>query len=147
MVCEVLSPSIIPKTLYGKAVRNSVRSPPVFCAPRRQSDALSTYASEFSRRTGIPVEFVSSGGPETISPEIASALYRITQEALRNVVRHSGATPSLCLTGEKSHLTLAIRGLGLVGMEERARLIGASFQIDSAPGEGVSITLSAPLGD
>jgi two-component system CheB/CheR fusion protein len=121
---------------------------------------LSAYVAEFSKRTGIPVEFTASGVPEIIPQEIATAFYRITQEALRNIVRHSGAASSLRLTGENSRLTLAIHdngpgfdrqavrgqgGLGLVSMEERARLIGASFQIDTAPGEGVSITLSASL--
>ena len=122
--------------------------------------ALSAYAAEFSKRTGIPVEFTTTGVPEVIPQWIASAFYRVTQEALRNVVRHSGAASSLHLTGKNSRLTLAIHdngpgferrtvrgqgGLGLVSMEERARLIGASFEIDTAPGEGVSITLSAAL--
>jgi PAS domain S-box-containing protein len=123
--------------------------------------ALSAYATEFSKRTGIPVEFITTGVPEFIPQGIASAFYRVTQEALRNVVRHSGAASTLHLTGENSRLVLAIHdngpgferqsvrgqgGLGLVSMEERARLIGASFRLDTAPGEGVSITLSAPLG-
>jgi two-component system CheB/CheR fusion protein len=122
--------------------------------------ALSGYASDFSRRTGIPVEFTTSGVPDTIPQGIASAFYRITQEALRNIVRHSGAASFICLTGENSRLMLAIHdngpgfdrqavrgrgGLGLVSMEERARLIGASFQLDTAAGEGVTITLSASL--
>jgi len=123
--------------------------------------ALSEYTAEFSKRTGIPFEFTTVGVPEIIPQGIASAFYRITQEALRNIVRHSGAASFIRLTGENSRLTLAIHdsgpgfnrqavrgrgGLGLVSMEERARLIGASFQIDTAPGKGVSITLSAPLG-
>jgi signal transduction histidine kinase len=123
--------------------------------------ALSAYAAEFSQRTGIPVAFTSSGVPEIFDEGTASAFYRVTQEALRNIVRHSGAASSVCLTGENSHLTLAIRdngpgfdreavrgrgGVGLVSMEERCRMIGGSFQLDTAPGEGVSITLSAPLG-
>ncbi len=122
--------------------------------------ALSAYATEFSKRTGIPVEFTATGVPDTIPQGIASAFYRVTQEALRNVVRHSGAASTLRLRGENSRLTLAIHdngpgfdrqevrgkgGLGLVSMEERARLIGAGFQLDTAPGEGVSITLSAAL--
>ena len=123
--------------------------------------ALSAYAAEFSKRTGIPIEFSATAVPEIVPQGIASAFYRVTQEALRNIVRHSGAASTLRLTGESSHLTLSIHdngpgfdrgavrgrgGLGLVSMEERARLIGASFRLDTAPGEGVSITLSAPLG-
>jgi signal transduction histidine kinase len=124
-------------------------------------EALSAYAAEFSRRTGIPVEFATSGVSDIIPEWIATVFYRITQEALRNIVRHSGAASSIRLTGANSRLTLAIHdngpgfdreavrgkgGLGLVSMEERARLVDVSFQIDTAPGKGVSITLSAPLG-
>ena len=123
--------------------------------------ALSSYAREFSKRTGIPVEFSASGVPAEVPPGIASSFYRIAQEALRNVARHGdGGVAQVSLTGDKSHLTLAIRdngpgfdrdavrgqgGLGLVSMEERARLIHASFQLETAPGCGVSITVSAPL--
>jgi two-component system CheB/CheR fusion protein len=122
--------------------------------------ALSAYASEFSERTDTPVEFNTAGVPEEIPPEIAGSFYRIAQEALRNIARHSGAAASISLTGEESCLTLAIRdsgpgfdrdavrgkgGLGLVSMEERARLIHASFTIDTAPAQGVLITVSASL--
>lgn len=125
------------------------------------TSALSAYVSEFSKRTGIPVEFTATDVPEMIPQRIASTFYRITQEALRNVVRHSGAASSLRLTGENSRLNLAIQdngpgfdreavrgrgGLGLISMEERAWLIGAGFQLTTAPGKGVAITLSVPLG-
>jgi signal transduction histidine kinase len=123
--------------------------------------ALSAYAREFSRRTAIPVEFSASGAPAEVAPEIASSFYRIAQEALRNIARHAaGSAAQIRLTGDDSRLTLAIQdsgpgfdreamrgqgGLGLVSMEERARLIHASFQLQTAPGRGVAITVSAPL--
>jgi len=122
--------------------------------------ALSAYAREFSKRTGIPVEFSASGVPAELPQEIGSSFYRIAQEALRNVARHGGGPAQIRLTGDNSRLTFAIHdsgpgfdreavrgqgGLGLVSMEERARLIHASFQLTTAPGRGVSITVSAPL--
>jgi two-component system, chemotaxis family, CheB/CheR fusion protein len=123
--------------------------------------ALSAYAREFSRRTGIPVEFSASGVPAEIPPGIASSFYRIAQEALRNITRHcDGCVARVRLIGGQAHLTLVIHdngpgfdraavrgkgGLGLVSMEERARLIHASFELETAPGRGVTITVSAPL--
>lgn len=123
--------------------------------------ALSAYTREFSKRTGTLVEFSASGVPAEVPPEIAGSFYRIAQESLRNVSRHArGGAVQMLLTGDKSRLTLAIHddgpgfdreavrgqgGLGLVGMEERARLIHASFQLEAAPGRGVSIRVSAPL--
>ncbi len=125
--------------------------------------ALSAYAREFSRRTGISVEFSASDVPAEIPPGIASSFYRITQEALRNITRHGDrCVAQVRLIGDKSHLTLVIHdngpgfdraavrgkgGLGLVSMEERARLIHASFELETAPDRGVSITVSAPLED
>ncbi len=122
--------------------------------------ALGAYAREFSQRTGIAVDFSAAGVPPEISPGVVSAFYRIAQEALRNVARHASTSAEIRLTGENSLLTLSIRdngpgfdreavrgkgGLGLVSMEERARLIRARFEIDTAPGRGVSITVAAPL--
>ncbi len=123
--------------------------------------ALRTYAREFSRRTGIAVYFTPTSVPAEIPSEIANSFYRIAQEALRNVARHAaGSAASILLTGENSRLSLSIcdtgpgfdreavrgrGGLGLVSMEERARLIRARFQIESIAGKGVSITVSAAL--
>lgn len=122
--------------------------------------ALDAYAREFSQRTGIAVDFTAACVPEEIAPGVASSFYRIAQEALRNIARHASGGAEVRLTGENSHLTLFIRdngpgfdreavrgkgGLGLVSMEERARLIRAGFQLDTAPGRGVSITVAVPL--
>lgn len=123
--------------------------------------ALENYAEEFSMRTGILVQFTAANIPDMIPPEIAGSFYRIAQEALRNIARHVGAGSAVIgLTGEESLLRLSITdqgpgfdrenvrrggGLGLVSMEERARLIRAKFDLETAPGKGVSITVSAPL--
>jgi signal transduction histidine kinase len=123
--------------------------------------ALRAYAEEFSQRTGIGVAFSAVDVPSEIAPELAGSFYRILQEALRNIAKHaSGGAVDIRLTCDDSRLTLSIRdsgpgfdraavrgrgGLGLVSMEERARLIRADFELNTAPGRGVSITVSAPL--
>lgn len=123
--------------------------------------ALDANVREFSQRTGIPVAFSAAGVPERLPPEIAASFYRIVQEALRNIAKHAaGGAVSITLLGDGSRLTLSVRdsgpgfdrekvrglgGLGLVSMEERARLIRATFQLDTSLGEGVAITVSAPL--
>jgi PAS domain S-box-containing protein len=125
--------------------------------------ALNEYASEFSQRTGIAVAFDAADIPSKIAPEVAASIYHIVQEALRNIAKHaSGSSVVICLAANHSELTLSIRdsgpgfdrdavrgqgGLGLVSMEERARLIRARFHVDTAPGQGVSITVSVPLAE
>lgn len=124
--------------------------------------SLEVYVRDFSQRMGMQVDFTTSGVPADIPPGIVSSLYRIAQEALRNIARHAGRQAAeIRLTGDDSMLTLSIRdrgpgfdreavrgkgGLGLVSMEERARLVRARFQLDTAPGKGVWITVTAPLG-
>ncbi len=115
--------------------------------------------------------FVERGGP-VVETEISAvppipkdaqlAVYRIVQEALRNVQRHSHATEvRLSLTASGSEVTLRIQdngagfdrggtgwrpGLGLASMEERARLLEGAFQVRSKPGEGTFIEVTLPNG-
>jgi two-component system CheB/CheR fusion protein len=125
------------------------------------SVALSAYGREFSKRTGIPVKFTAAKVPKQVPSEVASSLYRITQEALRNVSKHArNGTVNVSLRGNSTHLTLVVRdngpgfkpdavrgngGLGLISMEERARLIRGSFDIKTQPGKSTTITVSVPL--
>lgn len=120
--------------------------------------ALESYCREFSRQSGIATTFAHRDVPAEIPPSVAIAFYRIAQEALRNVALHSGATAaSVVLSGENLTLTViddgrgfdptqAIKstGLGLVSMEERARLAGAVVSIDSVPGEGTTVSARIP---
>jgi two-component system CheB/CheR fusion protein len=122
--------------------------------------ALKAYAQEFSQSTAIPVLFTSHEVPANIPIETASSVYRIAQEALRNVVKHAGkATVEMTLRGTSDGLELSIRdngigfdmeagrakhGLGLIGMEERMRLVGGKFSVETTPGHGVAITIQAP---
>ena len=123
--------------------------------------ALRTYIREFTEREGIPVRFTSRKVPAKIPAEIASTLYRIVQEALRNVSKHAGKTSvSIALTGDPNQLSLSIQdhgigfdvhslqdkgGLGLISMQERARLVHGDFSLETLPGRGATITVQVPL--
>ncbi len=123
-------------------------------------DALESHASEFERRTGISCFFEQHNVPE-IGSEVATAAYRITQEALTNVVRHSGASHVEIVLGvENDMFTLSVvdqgvgfeaddseiaEGFGLVGMRERAVLVGGNLTVDSTPKKGTVIMFTVPL--
>jgi len=97
---------------------------------------------------------------ENIPDEYRTCIYRIVQEALRNVVRHANAkNVRIRLKQSADELTLAIqddgqgfvpdreKGLGLLGMEERVRHLHGSFRIDSTPGVGTSIRVELPFSE
>jgi two-component system CheB/CheR fusion protein len=121
--------------------------------------ALRSLTEEFGRTENMIATFSSQDVPEQISLEIATGLYRIAQEALRNVSKHAGKTHArVSLKGTRDGIQLQVAdfgkgfdpnahrpGLGLLSMEERARHIGADFQVHSAVGEGTRLTVTAPL--
>ena len=123
--------------------------------------ALRSYVREFSEREKIPVVFAPRKVPSRIPTEVGSALYRIVQESLRNIVKHAGkASVKIALTGGSNQLSLSIRdngtgfdarsaqgkgGLGLISMQERTRLIHGDFSLETLPGRGVTIKIRVPL--
>jgi two-component system, chemotaxis family, CheB/CheR fusion protein len=120
--------------------------------------ALRSLVSEFAERERMPSNFTHRNVPDVLSRDVAATLYRITQEALRNVAKHAGRTHvRVSLVGMNSSLRLTIRdlgegfdptesrGLGLISMEERSRLVGGSFRISSALGEGTIVQVQVPL--
>ena len=123
--------------------------------------AIRTYSQEFSKREGLPVQFTARKVPARIPPEVASSLYRIVQEALRNVAKHAGKTSvKITLAGGSKQLSLSIRdhgmgfdkhsvqhkgGLGLIGMQERVRLVRGEFSLEAQPGRGAAIMIRVPL--
>jgi two-component system, chemotaxis family, CheB/CheR fusion protein len=123
--------------------------------------ALRSYIREFAEREGIPVHFTPRKVPSQIPGEVAGTLYRIVQEALHNVAKHAGKTSvSITLTGSPTQLSLSIRdrgigfdvhathdknGLGLINMQERARLVHGDFALETSPGRGVTVTVHVPL--
>jgi PAS domain S-box-containing protein len=116
--------------------------------------ALSNYVQNWSARTGISAELHTSGLLDNrLSSEAETTLYRIAQEALTNVAKHSRArNVELILERRADHVLLIVeddgegfdpavgtRGFGLLGMQERASLVGANLEIESAVGQGTSI--------
>jgi signal transduction histidine kinase len=125
--------------------------------------ALRSCCAESSTHEGIPVRFEAENVPESLPLDVALCLYRVTQEALRNLARHSRAgqgTVRLVGTGEGLELSIADDGagfdpagakakggLGLISMEERVRLGGGSLSVDSRPGEGTRLKVRMPLAE
>lgn len=128
--------------------------------------ALAQFVATWSNQHQIPAGFHGSRWEgERLPTHIESNLYRITQEALNNVVKHAGATDVSVLLERRADEALLIvedngrgfdvdkaraarsrhAGMGLVGMEERAALIGATLQFEAAPGKGSTLFVRVPL--
>jgi two-component system sensor histidine kinase DegS len=113
-------------------------------------------------RGGPPVDFQVEGNIDDLTSDASLALYRMIQEGLRNVARHAAAQQvTVRLRGRESEVELEMiddgsgfdpadparrPGLGLAGMDERARLLGGRFHLDTAPGRGVHIRAAIPRG-
>jgi two-component system sensor histidine kinase UhpB len=120
--------------------------------------ALETQLKRFSARTGVEARLDTGGDPDEVAEVVQTAIYRVAQEALTNVTRHAGATiVELVVAQTNGEVELRVsddgrgfdpavrgRGLGLVGMAERARLVGGELDVRSAPGGGTTITLRVP---
>jgi PAS domain S-box-containing protein len=125
------------------------------------SAALNSYCSEFSDREGITVTLDIRDGVEIVSPDAALCLYRVAQESLHNIARHSGARSAVvALTRVNGAIELRVadqgvgfdpgqaregRGLGLVSMEERVKLLHGSFVLTTRPGAGTELRAQIPL--
>ena len=120
--------------------------------------ALSSLGTEFSRSSGIPVNWGLDDELPDLSGEVELVLYRIAQEALTNVARHAHATRvDLSLTSTTKGLALLIlddgqggdirEGAGIRGMRERALLIGAELTVHARPGSGTDVRLVVPYGE
>ncbi len=123
------------------------------------AEALASLARAFTSDTGIPAT-VESSNVEGLSLRTESEVFRIAQEALTNVRKHARARRvQIGLRRRGTTLTLAVRddgrgftvadarhgdGQGVVGMRERARLLGGRLQISSAPGKGTRVTARVP---
>ncbi|UCE85037.1 MAG: PAS domain S-box protein [Deltaproteobacteria bacterium] len=122
---------------------------------------LGRFCRELGQTHGIQIDFDHAGVPRELPGEVTLCLYRIAQEALRNVVKHSGAQKARVeLAGSADAVRLRVsdsgrgfdvespearRGLGLVSMRERLRLVRGDFSIDSQPWSGTRIDARIPL--
>jgi PAS domain S-box-containing protein len=124
--------------------------------------ALRSLLDEQGRRASVEVRFSEKNMPEKLEPEIQTTCFRIAQEAITNAVRHSHATHiDLDLRCKNGKLRLLVRdngtgfdaesaqtqtiGLGLIGIQERAALLGGRAKIISSPNKGTTVDVSLPL--
>jgi signal transduction histidine kinase len=126
-------------------------------------NALKWYVEQFGRQHGVAARFVKDGPIGVVSPEVAIHIYRIVQEALTNVSRHSGSSEAwVRLRQAEDRIELEIedrgrglppeaerregwQGIGLVSMRERAELMGGEFALAPAAGGGTIVRVGVPL--
>ena len=141
---------------------NEIRNMALLLRPSMLDDfglvpALDWQARETAKRTGMRVQ-VTSEVEDELPEEHKTCIYRIVQEALNNCSRHAQAsTVQVSVQGQDGKILLnvqddgsgfdphRVRGLGLLGMEERVRHLGGTFEIDSHPGRGTALHIALPL--
>jgi two-component system sensor histidine kinase UhpB len=124
---------------------------------------LRAHGAEFGRHHPIGVTFDADEAIADVPPDVALCLFRVAQEALQNVARHAGAT-CVRVTLERTAGGLALtitddgqgfdqaavppgRGLGLVSLDERVRLVGGIMRIDTRPQWGTEVRVEVPVGE
>jgi signal transduction histidine kinase len=125
--------------------------------------ALQLLSDQYGRTNNIKVNYSTQGLEERLDPAVEVGLYRIGQEALNNISKHSGAKEvTIQLVKDGSTLRFIIEddgngfqphirlmkekhGMGLLSMRERARSMKGEFNIDSRPGAGTTIIVEIPL--
>jgi signal transduction histidine kinase len=129
--------------------------------------ALRWYLEGLQKRTDLTVDFQAPSEIRNLAPEAERALFRIVQESVTNVLRHSGATSlRVALSGDDKHVALVILdngqgmstehlaglegaanlGVGIAGMRERVRQLGGSFRIESGA-SGTKVSVSVPANE
>jgi len=127
------------------------------------SAAVEWQVNQFQRRTGIQCEVHDGHGEIALPDHCATAFFRILQESLTNVVRHANATQVVVdLRLHEGWLSLTVKdngcglppggrnkfgSFGLVGIEERAVILGGTCAVFSEPGSGTTVTVSAPVAE
>jgi PAS domain S-box-containing protein len=126
---------------------------------------LRWFTKDFSRQLSIPVHFSSRGDPKRLTPEVKITIYRIIQEGLNNIAKHSKATQAsvslqvedraCCLEIKDNGIgieaekvlksTDARRGFGVFNIRERASLLGGKLEIQSDKGKGTTLSVTIPV--
>ena len=124
-------------------------------------------ARTFHKRTGISVEVAFEGAEGRANPDVETLVYRIVQEALTNVAKHSGSTvATVTLRREAERLSVRVedlgagfhpqealsgkdeeRGFGVRAMRDRVEFVRGRFSLRSAPGQGTAVEAEIPLGE
>jgi signal transduction histidine kinase len=148
--------------LIAQVRRRSLALRPVLLDDMGLRAALEWHVARYTEQTGVQVDVQIQGVDQRFAPQIELTAYRIVQEALTNVARHSGACKaSLHIwvvndqlvilledmgQGFEVHTTLKTHASsGLAGMRERAVLLGGDLTIDSEPGMGTRLLADLPL--
>ncbi len=124
-------------------------------------EALQVECSKFTEQSSIQVDLAERDLPAAIPRDVTLCLFRIVQEALRNVERHARASSvEVSVHGDDDGIYLLVRddgigidpslereqpGLGLVSMRERTDMLAGTFEIDSRPGQGTALLAFLPL--
>ncbi|MFL6277842.1 MAG: sensor histidine kinase, partial [Blastocatellia bacterium] len=126
--------------------------------------ALANFVQEWEAHSGVSAEFHAGGiGQPRLLTEVETMLYRIAQEALNNIVKHAQASRVEVMLERRGKQVIMIiaddgigfesgqesdggarAGLGLLGMRERAALVGGQFEIESGAGKGTTIYVRVP---
>jgi signal transduction histidine kinase len=122
--------------------------------------SIASLCRDVTTQHNIEIDFSHAGIPERIPPDIALCIYRVVQEALNNVVRHSGAARAAIILAAGGGMlraqiadqgkgfqtaSHAFTGLGLVSMRERAAFVGGDVVVRSLPGAGTRVGVRVPL--
>ncbi|MDD5232239.1 MAG: PAS domain S-box protein [Syntrophales bacterium] len=124
-------------------------------------EAMEWQIRDFENRTGIRVALRSNMGENRLQGDVSTALFRILQESLTNIIRHAGATEvGIDIEQKKNSISLRVRdngrgiskrrsearnSIGIAGMRERAELAGGEFRITGSRGKGTEIFVEIPL--
>lgn len=142
--------------------RLSYRLHPTLLIDLGLEPALKLYFKEIENHSDLDIDFSMVGFDQRLNVDIETVLYRFSQETLTNALKHSGAEnfslsiiksfPKIIFLAEDDGIGFDThivgkdqRSLGLLGMRERASLLGGTFQIRSTPGEGTRVRIEVPL--
>ena len=121
---------------------------------------MKSLCRELGSKQGIEIDFTAEDVPRGVRPDVALCLFRIAQEGLQNLKKHSGGKKAqLSVRHLGSRLILSLHdegrgfdadklekpGLGILSMQGRARVLGGEFEIHSKPGKGTRIDVWVPL--
>jgi len=147
----------------AEASVNVIRNMTLLLRPSMLDDfglvpALEWQAREVSKRTGLRVHVTAEEASGELPDQLRTCIYRVVQEALHNCARHSQARTVRVTVRQAAHKILLsveddghgfdarrVRGLGLVGMEERVTHLGGAFEVLSRPGAGTKVEVELPL--
>lgn len=150
------------KTLAENCV-NEVRNMSLLLRPSMLDDlglvaALEWQGREVSKRTGMLVDVVDENVSETLPEEYKTCIYRIVQEALNNCSKHAHARSARVSVRQEHDVLLLtiqddgkgfdprrVRGLGLIGMNERVSHLGGVLRVESDPGQGTRLEVQIPI--